>query len=103
MSSSLLSTLTLVLEETTFDRPRVRLASSFRRYWQTELWTVFFDTLLNDVPRPEDTLTPPRRILMELADGFDTYLATLQHDLTKVSDVLMKSSLSCLVPMFVVD
>ncbi|KAJ3131425.1 hypothetical protein HDU90_008299 [Geranomyces variabilis] len=34
-------------EEANGRRPRIKLAASFKRYWQTELWRGLFDALLN--------------------------------------------------------
>lgn len=61
---------------------KYRPKSSFKRYWQTQLWTKLFDTLLNTKNVP----------LKELRGEFETYLANNPRKANSLKNMLLQQN-----------
>jgi len=77
------------------NRPRYKLATAFKRYWQAELWTRLFDVLLNPCLVNADSALPVSDTLPQLRAELETWLqANCNRSSNTLKGLLKKVELS---------
>jgi checkpoint serine/threonine-protein kinase len=75
--------------------PRYKLATAFKRYWQTDLWTRLFDVLLNPCSVRPDGVLPISDTLAPLRAEMETWLqANCNRSSNTLKGLLKKIELS---------
>jgi checkpoint serine/threonine-protein kinase len=82
-------------EEEQANEPRYKLATAFKRYWQTDLWTRVFDVLLNPCSIRLDGTLPISDTLAPLRAEMETWLqANCNRSSNTLKGLLKKIELS---------
>ena len=89
------SSIVLVTQEEQANGPRYKLATAFKRYWQTDLWTRLFDVLLNPCSVHPDGALPISDTLAPLRAEMETWLqANCNRSSNTLKGLLKKIELS---------